>query len=158
MRLCDYRGVSAQNIFCLCVSVFVSFVLSKESGIQQDHCKKDNNESDCKTEADKFPKCIELNDKNLGPEDPSWFIIVPQGRLGNHIVGYSVIQALGATLNVRPLINEETETYLKQYFDVKHNLSIYENTFCNTKEIERYKMTYFTGSIDEIVEQKKYHK
>ena len=153
MRLTEYLQIFLRQLLGLCL--FLSFVTSKEDQNKQDHCKKENSRSAC---IDITQNCIELSSKTLGPEDPSWFIIVPRGRLGNHIVGYSIIQALGATLNIRPLISQETETYLKKYFDVKHNISIFEETFCNVEEIEESKMIYFEGSIDQLVQDKRYHK
>jgi hypothetical protein len=133
-------------------------VLSKEDEEAVGSCKQKNTDSGCAIQDKTLQNCIELNHKTLRPQDPSWFIIVPKGRLGNHIVGYSVIQALAATIQIRPLITEETETYLKKYFDVKHNISIFENTFCNVDEIELSKMKYFEGSIDEVVQEKRYHR
>ena len=142
----------------MCVYLFASCVFSKEDNSAVGSCKQKNNDSGCAIQDKTLQSCIELNHKTLQPQDPSWFIIVPKGRLGNHIVGYSVIQALAATLQIRPLITAETEMYLKKYFDVKHNISIFENTFCNVDEIELSKMQYFEGSIDEVVRDKKYHR
>lgn len=125
---------------------------------EEKHCHINDSESSCGKENEVASKCIELTKGDIGPQDPSWFIIVPRGRLGNHIVGYSVIQALAATLGVRPLIAQETDDYLRKYFDINHTISIYEDTFCNREVIERFQMTYFEGSIDELVKNKKYHR
>ena len=159
MRRFDCNTYSIRNLICVYL-LCMSYVLSKEDkNVEVGSCKQNNNDAGCTIQdQNKVQTCIELNHKTLQPQDPSWFIIVPKGRLGNHIVGYSVIQALAATLQIRPLITEETEMYLKKTFDVKHNISIFEHTFCNVDEIELSKMQYFEGSIDEVVQEKRYHR
>ena len=146
-----YNMVMIRGVFW--IYLFLLGVIAKQQQNKLDHCKIGNSLS-CH---EGHNKCIETNDILNGLDEPSWFIIVPEGRLGNHLVGYSVIQALAAKLKIRPLITQETEDYLKKYFDVKHNISIYEKTFCNIHEVERSKMKYFEGSIDEIVQDKRYH-
>ena len=151
MVVFHYNTVLIRNLLFMCLFLFG--VIAQEQQNKIDHCKKENSLS-CQNGHN---KCIETKDILSGPDEPSWFIIVPEGRLGNHLVGYSVIQALAAKLKIRPLITQETEDYLKKYFDVKHNISIYEKTFCNIHEVQRSKMKYFEGSIDEIVQDKRYH-
>ena len=149
----------------ICVYLFLSCAVCTEKSqnnkgsihSHENYCNKDNTKSSC-SEDNKIKECIELNDKTLGPEDPSWMVIVPQGRLGNHLVAYSVIQALAHTLHIRPLIMEETKQYLEKYFDVKHDILIFEDTFCNKEEIKQSIMKYFDGSIDELVKDTRYHK
>ena len=137
---------------------YVLLVCAEQNQSEEEHCQKSEGESYCVQKSTSSRNCIELTKNHLGPQDPSWFIIVPQGRLGNHIVGYSVIQALAATLGVRPLLSKETDEYLRKYFEIKHDISIYEDTFCNLEKLENFQMTYFEGSIDEIVKNKNYHK
>ena len=151
MVVAYYNTVLIRDV--LWIYLFLFGVIAQQKQNKIDHCKKENSLS-CH---EGHNKCIETNDILSGPDEPSWFIIVPEGRLGNHLVGYSVIQALAAKLKIRPLITQETEDYLKKYFDVKHNISIYEKTFCDIHEVERSKMKYFEGSIDEIVQDKRYH-
>ena len=151
MVVAYYNTVLIRDV--LWMYLFLFGVIAQQQQNNIDHCEKGNSLS-CH---ERHNKCIETNDILSGPDEPSWFIIVPEGRLGNHLVGYSVIQALAAKLKIRPLITQETEDYLKKYFDVKHNISIYEKTFCNIHEVERSKMKYFEGSIDEIVQDKRYH-
>ena len=151
MVVAYYNTVLIRDV--LWMYLFLFGVIAQQQQNNIDHCKTGNSLS-CD---ERHNKCIETKDILSGPDEPSWFIIVPEGRLGNHLVGYSVIQALAAKLKIRPLITQETEDYLKKYFDVKHNISIYEKTFCNIHEVERSKMKYFEGSIDEIVQDKRYH-
>ena len=151
MVVAYYNTVLIRDV--LWMYLFLFGVIAQQQQNNIDHCEKGNSLS-CH---ERHNKCIETNDIFSDPDEPSWFIIVPEGRLGNHLVGYSVIQALAAKLKIRPLITQETEDYLKKYFDVKHNISIYEKTFCNIHEVERSKMKYFEGSIDEIVQDKRYH-
>ena len=149
MRL---NKVSA-DIFWIC---FLSCYVSNYS--KETDCHINDSDISCGPKNKITSKCTELTKGDIGPQDPSWFIIIPRGRLGNHIVGYSIIQALAATLGIRPLLAQETDDYLRKYFDINHTISIYEDTFCNIDEIQRFQMTYFEGSIDELVQNKKYHK
>ena len=127
----------------------------KEEQIAENTCNKDD--TNCSAiNSDK--ECINLNDKTLGPKDPSWFVIVAQGRLGNHLVAYSVIKTLAKTLHIRPLIPNETKQYLKKFFDFKDSILVLEEAFCNTEEVLQSKMKYFDGSIDGLVQDKRYHK
>ena len=144
------------QIFMICF--LSSFDCSGSSNSVESHCNKNDSESSCDENIEITSKCIQLTKGDIGPQDPSWFIIIPRGRLGNHIVGYSIIQALAATLGIRPLLAQETDDYMRKYFNIAHSISIYEDTFCNIEEIERFQMTYFEGSIDEIAQNKKYHK
>ena len=150
--MCDIRNIRVFIQDILHVYLLISFVGTKEQEIALEHCKQED-----KSSCQKY-SCKEINDVIIDPEEPSWFIIVPKGRLGNHLTGFAMIQALAFTLGIKPLITKTTNDYLKKYFDVKHNISIYEDTFCKTPNITLSKMNYFEGSIDELVHNEIYHK
>ena len=137
------------------VYLLLSFVCTEEQQqIESEHCIQEYRSSYQKYSN----SCKETIDITIHPEEPSWFIIVPKGRLGNHLTGFAMIQALAFTLGIKPLITKSTNDYLKRYFDVKHNISIYENTFCKISNIPKSKMSHFEGSIDELLNNKIYHK
>lgn len=152
MYYCRNDRVGIQDV--LLMYLFFSFVGTKGQQINIEECKKEN-----KPICQKYSNhCLDTDSNKFGPNEPSWFIIVPNGRLGNHLTGFAVIQALASTLKITPLITQATDDYLKRYFDIKHNISIYEKTFCNITDVERSKLSYFEGSIDEIVHNKIYQK
>ena len=150
--MCDIRNIRVFIQDILHVYLLISFVGTKEQEIALEHCKQED-----KSSCQKY-SCKEINDVIIDPEEPSWFIIVPKGRLGNHLTSFAVIQALAFTLRIKPLITKTNNDYLKRYFDVQHNMSIYYDTFRKITKITKLKMSYFKGSIDELVNNKIYHK
>lgn len=86
--------------------------------------------------------------------DPSVFVIYAAGRLGNHLMAFSAVLALGKMLNIRPFVQGDTAEYLKQYF-VAENIPVFEDTFCNPDDIKK---VLFDHDVDYLIERKDLHK
>ena len=126
---------------------------NREEEKLKDYCNEENKNDTC-NKKEETEECTVFSDEMFGPQNASLFVIVAKGRLGNHLIAYSVIQALAHTLHIRPLITKETKIFLQKYFDVKHNIAVLEETFCNYQQIP---FVQFEGSIDELAENKQYH-
>ena len=108
------------------------------------------NFADCDiTESSK--KCQILN--SISNNEPSIFVIHADGRLGNHLMAFGIVLALGKHLNIRPYVEGETARYLKKYF-LAENIPVFEDTFCNHEDL---KPTWFDGDLDYLVETKEFH-
>lgn len=91
--------------------------------------------------------------KGLKKEDPSIFIINAAGRLGNHLMAFGIVMALGKSLKVQPYVKGETAEYLNRYFTAE-NIPVFENTFCNAEDIQ---LEIFNGDLDEVVQRSDLH-
>ncbi len=59
--------------------------------------------------------CVPFDKKSLFANDSrSVFVIEANGRLGNHLIAYTLVQALAKTLDVRAFILTETVDYLSR--------------------------------------------
>ena len=88
----------------------------------------------CEKESCSLKPCQNFQKSKFTSENASLFIIEAKGRLGNHLIGYTVIKALNKTLNIQPLVGRETREYLSQYFS---NISApaIEDIFCNWRDL-----------------------
>ena len=109
-------------------------------------CDKENCES-------KEESCQHFNINNFGSKNASVFVIESKGRLGNHLITYTIIQALQKKLNIQPFILQETYDYMSKYFG-NISLPILEKTFCNYQTIP---FQIFDGGINELVDQTNQH-
>ena len=86
---------------------------------------------------------------------PSIYLIVPRGRLGNMMLGYSIILELQNRLQIQPLVNRECLSFLKTTFE-EDTLTIpaIEDTYCNYENMVFEK---FEGTFRELMSNSSYH-
>ena len=86
---------------------------------------------------------------------PSIYLIVPRGRLGNMMLGYSIILELQNRLQIQPLVNQECLSFLKTTFE-EDTLTIpaIEDTYCNYENMVFEK---FEGTFRELISNSSYH-
>ena len=98
--------------------------------------------------------CIDLT--NFGPKNASIFVIEAKGRLGNHLIAYTLIQALAKNLHIQPFITEETFDFLNNIFQMDPTkVPVLERTFCNVQELG---FNHFDGSLEELLSNNVYHR
>ncbi len=85
----------------------------------------------------------------------SLFAIEARGRLGNHLMGYTIVMALKKVLGVDAVVMAETDRFVRRYFDPAHAVPVLEETYCNWQDIE---FRPYEGGIDELVENEELHK
>lgn len=90
----------------------------------------------------------------ISENDPSIFLQVADGRLGNHLMVFSTLFALGQKLKIRPYVQRETANYLKHYFEMD-DIPVFEDTFCNSNSIKPF---VFDQSLDSLIKRKELHK
>ena len=86
---------------------------------------------------------------------PSIYLILPRGRLGNMMLGYSIILELQNRLQIKPLVNRECLSFLKTTFE-EDTLTIpaIEDTYCNYKNLV---FETFDGTFRELISNSSYH-
>ena len=86
---------------------------------------------------------------------PSIYLIVPRGRLGNMMLGYSIILELQNRLKIQPLVHRDCLSFLKTTFE-EDTLTIpsIEDTYCNHKNIV---FESFEGTFRELISNSSYH-
>ena len=68
---------------------------------QSDHDNQSVNiDHDTSTE-DMWPKCVNFNHETFGKDNASIFVIEAKGRIGNHLMAYTLIKAFEAKLNIQ---------------------------------------------------------
>ena len=50
---------------------------------------------------DMWPKCVNFNHETFGKDNASIFVIEAKGRIGNHLMAYTLIKAFEAKLNIQ---------------------------------------------------------
>ena len=86
---------------------------------------------------------------------PSIYFIVPRGRLGNMMLGYSIILELQNRLKIQPLVTRDCLSFLKTTFE-EDTLTVpaIEDTYCNRKHIP---FEPFEGTFRELITNTSYH-
>ena len=86
---------------------------------------------------------------------PSIYLIVPRGRLGNMMLGYSIILELQNRLKIQPLVHRKSLSFLKTTFE-EDTLTIpaVEDTYCNYKTMV---FEPFEGTFKELITNSSYH-
>ena len=86
---------------------------------------------------------------------PSIYFIVPRGRLGNMLLGYSIILELQNRLKIQPLVHRKCLSFLRTTFE-EDTLTIpaLEDTYCNYKTMV---FEPFAGTFRELITNSSYH-
>ena len=99
-----------------------------------------------------FLECINFEEQHFGHQNASVFVIEAHGRLGNHIIAYSVIRSLEKTLGVQGFVTEQTKGYLDKFFELEHlRIKTLEHHFCNFQDM---KFEVFDGRLDSLLSNK----
>lgn len=109
---------------------------------------------DLQEDSSQLSTCQHFDAVHFGSSNKSIFVIESKGRLGNHLIGFTLSQALAKVLKVQGLVVGETEKLLSTYFENKFAVPTLESKFCNWQDM-RFK-PYF-GSIDELVTNTQWH-
>jgi hypothetical protein len=68
--------------------------------------------------------------------EPSIFLIVPRGRLGNMMLGYSILLELQNRLKIQPFVTRDCLAFLKTTFEEDTiTIPAIEDTYCNHKSM-----------------------
>ncbi len=98
---------------------------SKE--ILLDHCEADEGACDATTKSKEEEACVDLDLGSMLSDDgrdwPTVAVIEAKGRLGNHLIAFTLIGALAKQLGFQPYIMEETYEYSSSY------ISTYTTTY-----------------------------
>jgi len=89
------------------IRICLLFLVLTKAKLEEEYCSINGEE--CKEETDNFEEevnrneneeeakngtCIPFSQWKFGPKEPSIFIIVANGRLGNHLTAFTVIQVM----------------------------------------------------------------
>ena len=53
-------------------------------------------------------KCVNWDPRRFTPDSPSLIVIESKGRLGNHLIAFTLVLALAKEKDVTPFVTEET--------------------------------------------------
>ena len=135
-------------IFCFKPSSQISFSIGNENEENRNGTDKLNNKT-----------CKHFDDKTFFrgnvKRQPSIFLIVPRGRLGNMMLGYSIILELQNRLKIQPFVTRDCLSFLRTTFE-EETLTIpaIEDTYCNRKKMA---FEAFDGTFRELMTNTSYH-
>ena len=73
--------------------------------IESNDAKRVSKQSDSSTKSvDDLPKCHDFDPTTFGKDNSSIFIIEAKGRIGNHLMAYTLIKGFQAKLNIQVLL------------------------------------------------------
>ena len=140
-------------IFCLHqpFSLQISLI-GNENNVVEDQNHQTTNKTE---ENDKTCKHFDETLFRRNVSQPSIFLIVPRGRLGNMMLGYSIILELQNRLKIQPLVTRDCLSFLKTTFE-EDTLTVpaIEDTYCNRKHIP---FEPFEGTFRELITNTSYH-
>lgn len=85
----------------------------------------------------KLNSCQHFKPELFGPDSKSIFLMVPDGRLGNHLVAYSFLLYFKLVLGLDVYMPIDTKHYLLKVFTPRSvEIPVLEETFCNYEEIK----------------------
>ena len=135
-------------IFCLLQHSYkISCSIGNENEENRNQPNDKPNNQTCKHfDGEKFRRNV---------NQPSIFLIVPRGRLGNMMLGYSIILELQNRLKIQPLVTRDCLSFLKTTFE-EDTLTVpaIEDTYCNRKHIP---FEPFEGTFRELITNTSYH-
>lgn len=111
-------------------------------------CLSDNNEYCDKDKCDS--DCITINDATFGPQNASIIVIEAKGRLGNHLIAFTLVKALAKKLGYMPMVMQNTHDFLAQYF-TNISVPILQKSICNWEQIT---FNRYIDGIDEFIARK----
>lgn len=149
---------------CATFLSFTIFCLHQPCSLQISLIGNENNEVEYQnhqTEANRR----EVNNKTCKHVDetffrgnvsqPSIFLIVPRGRLGNMMLGYSIILELQNRLKIQPFVTRKCLEFLKTTFEEETiTIKAIEDSICNHKNIV---FEPFEGTFRELLTNSTYH-
>ena len=113
------------------------------------------NEKNQKLLNNKTCKHFDESDFRGNVSKPSIYLIVPRGRLGNMMLGYSIILELQNRLKIQPLVHRKYLSFLKTTFEEETiTVPALEDTYCNYKKIV---FEPFEGTLRELITNSYYH-
>ena len=85
----------------------------------------------------KVKTCVDFDGVEQFQKDSrSIFMMTANGRMGNHMIAYSLMKQLNRELNVRTFIRRETKEMLSAVFEESSiNVPVLEEVFCNPYEV-----------------------
>ncbi|XP_040567944.1 galactoside alpha-(1,2)-fucosyltransferase 2 [Lepeophtheirus salmonis] len=102
-------------------------------------------------------KCVEFeHQKWISAMPTSIVVIQPNGRMGNHLISFALIQALRHKFDA--YIMNETFHFISETFEINNQvieIPILEKIFCSP---EKMKFEHFDGSIQELLKDDKLHR
>lgn len=111
-------------------------VLAAMMMVTRGHCLSSTENAEENRDMKQESKCIDFDAAAFGEDSPSIMYSKPNGRLGNQLVGYSVLSQLHLQLGVASYIDRETRDYLEATFTRDSVvLPVLQDSFCNWSEI-----------------------
>ena len=114
-------------------------------------CDKDNCASD-----NVIRNCHMLNHDTFNLESPTIMFGEPQGRFGNQLLGYAVLHQLQEELGIKCYITKETKDFLLKFYTPESiTLPIFNETFCNAKDI---RFIPYNGPFADLLNDEEFRK
>ena len=134
-------------IFCLLQQSYQISLIGNENEENQNQTNDQLNTKTCKHFDETFFR------GNVSK--PSIFLIVPRGRLGNMMLGYSILLELQNRLKIQPLVTRDCLAYLRTTFEEDTiTIPTIEDTYCNHKNML---FESFEGTFRELLTNTTYH-
>ena len=145
--------------------LFTIFCFHKPYSLQISLIGNENNEVEYRNHQTEAEQRGEVNNKTCKHFDetffrgnvsqPSIFLIVPRGRLGNMMLGYSIILELQNRLKIQPFVTRKCLEFLKTTFEEETiTIKAIEDSICNHKDIL---FEPFEGTFRELLTNSTYH-
>ena len=153
---------SCQNATFFYIS-FAIFCLRQPFSLQISLIGNENNEIEDQNQ--KTASKSEVNNKTCKHFDetlfrrnvsqPSIFLIVPRGRLGNMMLGYSIILELQNRLKIQPFVTRKCLEFLNTTFEEETiTIKAIEDSICNHEDMM---FEPFEGTFRELLTNTSYH-
>ena len=140
-------------IFCLHqpFSLQISLI-GNENNVVEDQNHQTTNKTE---ENDKTCKHFDETFFRGNVSQPSIFLIVPRGRLGNMMLGYSIILELQNRLKIQPFVTRKCLKFLNTTFEEETiRIKAIEDSICNHEDML---FEPFEGTFRELLTNTTYH-